>query len=214
MPMEIIQVVPAGTPGIDWSAWATAAASIILAFLTFIYVRLTKRIIDSQTDPCVIVSVVHDEERRSVLQLVIKNIGTGIAREISFESSRPLPHKAWGISPSEDVQFKKMEHGPLIDGIPVLGPGEERKIDWGQLGGLNHALGEEPIIVKCNFYKNKKLMPQVECSLHVKSFEGTVANERPIVTIGKQLENIARDIRHLTTGFRKLKVEIVDTENS
>ncbi len=212
MPSELIHAIPVSSSGIEWSAWVTAIASLVLAVLTFIYVRLTKRIIDSQTDPCVTVSVVHDDERRSVIQLVIKNIGTGIARDINFEPSRPIPHKAWGIAPNKENKFETMHYGPLVDGIPVLGPGEERKIDWGQLGGLKQALGQEPIIVKCKFYKGKKLMPTVECKLHVKSFEGTVANEKPIVTIAKQLEKVSCNLEHVITGSKKLHVELTVRE--
>ena len=39
----------------------------------------------------------------------------------------------------------------IIDGIPALGPGECRKIDWGQYNGLMAALGNEPIVATCKF---------------------------------------------------------------
>lgn len=212
MPTEIIQVMPASTSGIDWSAWVTAAASILLALLTFVYVRLTKRIIDSQTDPCIFVSVVDDDDRPTVIQLVIKNIGTGIARDINFEVSRPL-FKAWGVSPTDEIKVESMQKGPLIDGIPVLGPGEKRRITWGQYGGLKKALGDDPIIVKCRFHKGKKLMPTIECKLDVKSFAGTAANEKPILTIARQLEKISSNLEHVVTGFKQMHVEVTSRED-
>jgi len=45
--------------GLDWSAWVTALATLVLAILTFVYVRLTKKILDAQSDPCVVLTVVH-----------------------------------------------------------------------------------------------------------------------------------------------------------
>jgi hypothetical protein len=53
--------------GLDWSAWVTALATLVLAVLTFVYVRLTKKILDAQSDPCVILTVVHDEDRTTIL---------------------------------------------------------------------------------------------------------------------------------------------------
>ncbi len=210
MPTDLIQPISTGSSAMLWSAWITALASLLLAFLTFIYVRLTKRIIDSQTDPCVTVSVVHDDERRTVLQLIIKNIGTGIAQDVEFEASRPIPSKAWGISSEDAEDPQHMTSGPLIDGIPALGPGEERKIDWGQYGGLSKAVGLEPIIIFCKFKKHGKLMPRVECKLDVNSFAGTVANQKPIVGIANHLEKISRNLDHIVSGFSKLHVKITD----
>ena len=56
-----------------------------------------------------------------------------IAHDISFEFSKSLPMRAWGIPLSEAKDAPKMDSGPLIEGIPALGPGEERKIDWGNM---------------------------------------------------------------------------------
>lgn len=195
---------------IDWSSWVTTVATVVLALLTFNYVRLTKEILENQSNPCVIVSVIHDEERPSILQLVIRNVGAGLANDISFELSRPIPAHAWGISENEAKSAEAMTVGPLIDGIPALGPGEQRRVDWGQYAGLKKNLGREPIIVKCKFKKNRKAMPVVECKLDVKSFEGTVAVERPIAKIAGELEKISKNLNILATGFYKLKVEMTE----
>ena len=99
-----------------------------------------------------------------------------------------------------------MNDGPLINGIPALGPGEERKIDWGQYGGLIKNLGINPVIVKCIFKKNGKKMPPVECKLDVKSFEGTVAATVPIAKISRDIEKIQKAFHNLATGFTKINI--------
>ena len=195
---------------IDWSAWVTAIATLILAILTFVYVRLTRKILESQSDPCIIVSVVHDNDRPSILQLVVKNIGSGLAHNISFEFSRPLPKDAWGLSKEEAKAAAPMDNGPLILGIPALGPGEMRAKDWGQYGGLIKCVGEEPITVTATFFKNGKKKPPVQSYLDIKSFEGTNASESPTAKIAKNLEKMAKDFNHLATGFHKPKVKIVE----
>jgi hypothetical protein len=198
----------------DWGSWITAVATAVLAILTFIYVWLTRRILDSQAMPCVIVSVVHDDKRPTILQLLIRNIGLGLAHDITFNSSRPIPDKAWGIVLADAKEATAMDSGPLIDGIPALGPGEERRIDWGQFGGLMKNIGEEPIIVKCNFKKDGKPIASTTCKLEVKSFEGTCASERdPGMKCARELEKIAKELNHLGTGFHRLKVELLEKPN-
>jgi hypothetical protein len=175
---------------INWSAWVSAVATIVLAVLTFVYVRLTGKILDTQSDPCVILTVVHDEERATILQLVARNVGTGLAQDIRFEFSRPLPARAFGLSKDDAKETAVMADGPLIDGIPVLGPSECRKIDWGQYGGLIAALGDKPIIATCKFKKNGKDMPPTQCPLEVTSFVGTVAVESSSAKAARELEKL------------------------
>ena len=216
MDSSIINAILNIAKSLDWSPWITSIATLVLAILTVVYVRLTKRILDAQSDPCVIVSVIPDDERSTVLQLVVRNIGTNLAHDIFFEFSRPIPAHAWGILKDEAKKAEEMTYGPLIDGIPALGPGEQRKIDWGQYGGLLKNLGSDPVTVTCRFKKNGKTMPPVECKLDVKSYEGTIAAEvtvdveRPIAKVASELEKISKDLHHLATGFHKLKVEMYE----
>jgi hypothetical protein len=76
MDQATIQFITGGAQSIDWTSWVTASATFVLAVLTFIYVRLTGKILSTQSDPCVILSVVHDEERLTILQLVARNVVT------------------------------------------------------------------------------------------------------------------------------------------
>lgn len=193
---------------LDWSAWVTALATLVLALLTFIYVNLTRRILSAQSDPCVVLTVVHDQERATILQLVAKNVGTGLAHDVRFEFSCPIPANAFGLSAEGAKEAEPMNDGPLIKGIPALGPGESRKIDWGQYGGLVAAIGDSKIVATCRFKKNGKEMPPIECPLDVESFAGTVAVETPAAISARALEKISKEIHHLASGFHKLKVEI------
>lgn len=194
---------------IDWSAWITAVATFVLAALTFVYVRLTGRILAAQSDPCVLLTVVHDEERATILQLVVRNVGTGLAHDIRFTFSRPLPARAFGLSTADAKEVTIMKSGPLVDGIPALGPGECRKIDWGQYGGLIAVLGNEPIIATCKFKKNGKNMPPIQCPLDVASFVGTVAAESAGAKTAREIEKLSKSIQNIASGFHKLKVEVV-----
>ena len=68
-------------------------------------------------DPKVIVYAVADKKRPSVLNLVIKNIGKGVALDVTFKSSEPIPGNAFGIenAPIPDAMIT----GPFVSGIPM-----------------------------------------------------------------------------------------------
>jgi len=217
MQKELIEFLRSIITALDWSDWVTSIATVVLAILTFVYVWLTSRILSSQSDPCIILTVVHDEDRPSILQLVAKNVGTGLAHDIHFSFSHPLPARAFGITKQTETKAEKMTEGPLINGIPALGPGECRKIDWGQYGGLKKALGGSNITATCYFKKNTKEMKPVICPLDVESFSRTVAAESAASKTAKELEKISKSLGHFATGFHKLKVEISsmpDDENN
>jgi hypothetical protein len=208
MQQELVEFLRSIITALDWSDWVTSIATLILAILTFVYVRLTSKVLSSQSDPCVVLTVVHDEDRASILQLVAKNLGTGLAHDIRFTFSHPLPARAFGLIEQNARKAETMTEGPLINGIPALGPGEYRKIDWGQYGGLKVAIGDSKIIATCHFKKNSKEMKPVICPLDVESFSRTVAAESPASKTVKELEKISNSLGHFASGFHKLKVDI------
>ena len=78
MNTSVLEVIAGISKSIDWGTWVTAIATVVLALLTLMYVRLTKRILENQSNPCVIVSVIHDDERPTILQLVIKPLQASV----------------------------------------------------------------------------------------------------------------------------------------
>jgi hypothetical protein len=95
----IIKELGALLQAADWATVATTVSTVILAILTAIYVNLTRKILQAQADPCVIVSVVNDKVRPTLLMLVIRNVGAGLAKDIFFELSRDIPQQAYGLEP-------------------------------------------------------------------------------------------------------------------
>ncbi len=110
-----------------WTAIAAVAASgsVVMAA---IYTRLTFRLVRLQAEPKVIVYVKHDLERPTILVIIIENIGRDIAYDITFKASKAIPTKAYGITVDEARPVGIMNDGPLIEGIPALGPGDFREI--------------------------------------------------------------------------------------
>ncbi len=184
---------------IDWSAVGTvvsAIATVVLVFLTGIYVWLTHKTLRSQTDPLVIVYVSLSSKHPDVLQIVIENIGKSVARDISFEPERRIPHRAWGNKPETARKFEWMETGPLVKGIPALGPSESRRINWGNYFGLKVALTDKPLRITCKFKDiTLRSMPPAECILDISSFEGTDPSPiNPYHQLAEMLEQLKKDV--------------------
>lgn len=189
------------------SEWVTALSSLVLMLVTGAYVWISWKIFAGRFDPYVIVTVTHDKNRPTVLMLVVKNIGTGPAENITFTTDRPIPKEAFGLDADKAKDAKDMDYGPLISGIPYLGPGETREITWGQYGGLTKALGDTLIEITCSFQRQGERMPPIKCLLEVASFEGTDASENPQAKTVKHLGNIEKNIEKLTKEIALCRVE-------
>lgn len=182
-----------------WTAIAAVAASVT-ALVTIAYTYFTLTLVRSQAEPKVIVYVKHDLERLTVLMLVIENIGRDIAHDLTFTSSRPIPARAWGIEGPESTQAKTLTDGPLVNGIPALGPGDTRTISWGQYGGLSAAIGKEPI--RLNYtYRHGRRTFSGETQLEVESFAGTDASERPAVIVAKSIKEIEGAMKSISKSM-------------
>lgn len=179
------------------TSWATILLSAVLAFYTFVLAKHTKQLFlearktrIQSIAPYVIITAIHDEERPSVIMLVIKNIGNGLALDISFSFST-FPQKSWGIS-DENIDIKPFDRGPLKTGIPALGPGEVRKIDWGQCAGIEKTIGDASIKVDITFFDKTGKQHKLVSKIDIASFFGTTAHDPTSIKAAKALESIAK----------------------
>jgi hypothetical protein len=170
------------------------ACTAFLVIVTYKYVWITQEQLKAFTSPYVVVYAKNDNARPTLIQIVIENVGRGVAMDVRFELSRPIPFGAWGVSeararnPDEPVMLR----GPLVHGIPALTPGETREINWGQYHGLRGLIGDDGVRVKCRFKHGSIEMEPVECVLEI----GSLAIQDIVDTDGarqsaKQLRRIA-----------------------
>ena len=158
----------------DWVSIFMAVIAVATAIVTYAVFR-------SATDPVVIVYAQPDLQRPSIINLLIENIGRGAAHTITFRTSRPLPHRAFGIQPPEEMP-ETMTSGAIVDGVPFLAPGQRISITWGQYGGLTKYIADEAIRVDAFCYRSqrkglfaKKL--QAASNLDVRMFGGSESAE-------------------------------------
>ena len=159
--------------GAFWITFVLALITVTATLINYLFFR-------SQIDPDVIVYVKTDIDRQSIILLIIENIGKGLALDICFETDREIPERAFGFEDAKKPE--PMRSGPLISGIPALGPGAKRIITWGQYGGLKKGIGNEVVNINIKFKSKKAIIPgykyhKLKCPIDIKSFEGTDASD-------------------------------------
>lgn len=188
--------------GMFWS-------SMILVFITVMATYINYKMFLLQTDPDVVVYAIPDPNRPSIINLIIENIGKGVAKNIKFSSDKPIPYKAFGIGNDAPVP-QGMTTGPFVVGIPELGPKSKRVITWGQYHGLLKGLGDEILTITANYSAKKVFIKaplfKTTFFLDIKSFEGTDASDQNwdkksaecLEKIAKSIEGIASSIKNKT----------------
>jgi hypothetical protein len=199
----------------EWATFWTAIAAVaagVSALLSAIYTRLSYRMVQVQSEPHIVVYSHHDESRPTILEIVIENIGNGVATDAVFVTSRPVPGHAFGVSKDTAKPHELMATGPLITGIPLLAPKEKRVIVWGQFGGLSKALGDGYITVTCNYSHGSRPMQSVS-RLEISSFEGTSASETEAARAVKELKRIGDSSDRLTRAVQSLAASLERRHN-
>lgn len=181
--------------------------SIFMAVIAVATAIVTYAVFRSATDPVVIVYAQPDLQRQSIINLFIENIGRGAAHAITFRTSRPLPHQAFGIQQPVEMP-EAMTSGAIVDGVPFLAPGQRISITWGQYGGLTKYIGDEAILVDVLYYRGrrkglfaKKL--QAASNLDVRIFGGSESAEhgfgpdlvKQLKTLNSTMTSIERRLR-------------------
>jgi hypothetical protein len=104
---------------------------ITLLALSVAYLALLK-----QTKPHVLAYYRPNPDLQSFIDLVVENVGPGMARDVEF--SKPLPAQCFGIEKPEGGGVEV-----LGDGLPAIASGQRFVFDGGQYTGLSSRIGEK-----------------------------------------------------------------------
>ena len=193
---------------------AAAVGTLILAALTFAYVLFTRSMVAelretriAQDRPLVIVDA--DYSDQSIIDIVVRNIGKGAAKEVTFEFSAPMVSS---MSVREDSEASPLNELPYFkEGIDFLAPGAEIRCTWDSYFALLPLLRdrgyEEGISITSRYedlagdfaYETKWTINPLRLSgaPHVR--------RRGMNDLAESVEKIARNFDRVT-GFRELRV--------
>ncbi len=154
----------------------------------------------SHVDPEVVVYTAHDDRRPSILIIVIENVGATPAFDVRFKFRREIELEA-AKNPAKlmNDNWRPMREGPLVDGIPLLGPGGRRVLTWGSFIALRETFGDAPIRVSTT-YESRRRFPwdptdhTSNSVLEFHSFLATDASEPPELKGVKALEALSKNL--------------------
>ena len=124
-----------------WIGYGSFLVSIFMAIVAIAATSISYSVYYANSNPDVIVHLEQNPESKTVLNLIIENIGNGSAKNISFSTEKPLPQEAF------NQPIQEMSKGPIITGIPYLAPGSSRTLMLGMYRGLEKWLNDESIII-------------------------------------------------------------------
>lgn len=172
-------------------------ATVVLVSITGYYAYLTRHLLKASDTPEIAISLRPHEGHIQCVMLCIENIGTGAARDIRFQTD--LSFKPDGERSLEKVGFLK-------NGIDYLGPGEKIEHFLVSVIGKLDKLKETPLEIGVTYTDSVKLKRRHERTFHLDFGEdeglATVGGS-PLFEIAKATKEIQKDLRHVTTGFRK-----------
>lgn len=192
---------------------ASAIGTLVLAALTFVYVLLTREIVKEaretrtiQERPEVIVDA--DYSDQDVVDVVVRNIGRGAAKDISFHFSTPMESSISTEKVSEDVPLNELPY--FREGIEFLAPGAEIRAFWDTYVGLFPLLRarglEEGITITSKYKSLAGKHYETRWTINPLRLSGTPHVKRKGEhEIAKAVERISKDL-HRVISLRGLKV--------
>ncbi|MGI8860708.1 MAG: hypothetical protein ACR2HO_11265 [Rubrobacteraceae bacterium] len=192
---------------------ASAVGTLVLAALTFAYVLFTREMVKEaretrtiQERPEVIVDA--DYSDRDVVDVVVRNIGKGAAKDVTFDFSTPMESSISLGKDSEGVPLNELPY--FKEGIEFLAPGAEIRAFWDTYIDLFPLLREKELnegITITSRYKSLSGEPyETRWTINPLRLSGTPqVKRRGEHEIAKAVERISKDL-HRVVSLRGLKV--------
>ncbi|MDO4250258.1 MAG: hypothetical protein Q4C68_01970 [Moraxella sp.] len=121
-----------------------SALSLLVAYMVFA----------TNNRPKIIIFAKMHTDKKTIINLVVKNVGREIAYDVRFDSDRLIPKSAFGLTKLDNPNCY-FDSGIFEYGVKVFNPDQEFIFEWGQFYGLMEALDEKPIMIKVDYkYKN------------------------------------------------------------
>lgn len=180
-----------------------AVATVVYAVLTARLVRETERLRAAATEPALEVTYRCRDEAMALLELVVKNIGSGPAYEIRFAlSAAPA-----GIGADEMLNPLR-ELKALQSGMNVLMPGQEFSAFWTDVRQHLDAKLQTLVTARSTCTGASGVKYKREHLIDLSELKGASRLGTPsLLAIARSLEKLQKDVHNLTTGFHRLKVD-------
>ena len=172
-----------------------AIATIIYAILTWKLVSQTRKMREAQTEPKISVTIQPREEWINLIDMVIQNIGLGPAYNIKFE-----------VSP--DFEYTKgkflSDLGVIKNGLRYLAPNQKIQFFLTSMIENFEEKTKNHFEVRVTYQNSAGKKYE---DVYIIDFSELIGlsqlGEPPLYKIAKNIEEIQRDIHHLSTNIQK-----------
>lgn len=184
-------------------------ATVVYAILTASLVTETRRMREAQTEPRMEVTAIPREEFVNIITLRVKNIGLGPAYSLRFA----LRGEAQTSGEKELIEdFSRSQF--LSKGLRYIGPGQELQSGYTQMTKNFAEKIKARLTVEVRYSSATGKSYTDTIPIHFEEFEGYGTIGTPhLYSIAKSLEKIERNVDHLTSGFRRMKVDTYTNED-
>lgn len=184
-------------------------ATVVYAILTASLVAETRRMREAQTEPRMEIVASPREEFVSIVTLRVKNIGLGPAYDVRFA------FRGEAKTAGEDELIKDFTKSQFLSkGLRYLGPEQQLESGFTQMTQnfaekIKARLSVEVTYSSAVGKSYKDVIP-----IHFEEFEGYGTIGTPhLYSIAESLKKIERNVDHLASGFRHLRVDTYTTED-
>ena len=181
-----------------------AVATVVYAVLTARLVRETERMRAAATEPALEVIYRSRDEAMALLDMVVKNIGSGPAHGIKFNiSASPA-----GIG-ADELLRPLNDAKAMNSGINVLMPGQEFAFFWTDVRKNFDAKLQTIVKVESMSRGSSGVQYRREHLIDLSELKGAARlGTPPLLSIARSLEKLQNDVHSLTTGFQRMKIDI------
>jgi hypothetical protein len=195
---QIISVIgqsaPVAEKAIDWSAWVTAASSVVLTLATIVLAWFTWMLFSATRSPSVVATIESNPRSMMHLDLHVENEGTSAAFEIELRFDPLMPVR------------DGLAHGPPpLSNISVLRAGQKVSTFLDDYATLS----VQPYKVTIGWRaKPGGRLQQTSYSINLKQMEGiNRLGDDPLVQLAEELKKIREDWRQIASGSKRIEID-------
>jgi hypothetical protein len=191
---------------------------VVSPLVTLLVVFVAYLALVKQSRPHILVQYRPNPDIPSMIDLVIENLGGGMARNVTF--SQPIPARCYGIEKASGSGTEV-----LGDGLPAIAAAQKYVFDGGQYGGLANKLGTKLELEVSYKYKNPIGITRERkesCVLsvsHLKNMPSRTSAEQAIVDALKgpnvtTLQKIEKELHAIGSALSKIAKESENSSDS